>query len=173
VMYDGTAYETGGGVPILDTTELGLGESLQLSEVGRGTGMLRGGTEDSCRGIETALRCDGTAELVEGSVLQVILRSSIAVREGTAENWSYAMSGGPPSVIMTSASETPRSCRSSRSFLFSSTTLRAAIWISEEASMPTCSQPRSLASNSCRYSLRRARERPEEHMSAKMSQTNM
>jgi hypothetical protein len=41
-----------------------------------------------CRGIEAALICDGTGELVDDSVLHVILRSSIALSAGATETWS-------------------------------------------------------------------------------------
>lgn len=57
------------------------------------------------------------------------------------------------------SSPIPFRTNSSRSFLFSSATLLAAPCISAEASMPCSSHPRSLASNSCRYSFRRARLR--------------
>jgi hypothetical protein len=43
-------------VPILETIELGLGESVQLRADGRDIGMLIAGTDGMCRGIETALR---------------------------------------------------------------------------------------------------------------------
>lgn len=46
---------TGGGVPILETMELGLGESQQLSAVERCAGILSGGAEGICRGKEVAL----------------------------------------------------------------------------------------------------------------------
>ena len=70
---------------MLDTTELGLGESQQLNAVGRGAGMLIGGTEGICRGMDAALMWEPAGELVEANVLQVILRSSIGLREGAAE----------------------------------------------------------------------------------------
>jgi hypothetical protein len=47
--------------------------------------MLIGGTEGMCRGMDVALIRDGVGELVEDSVLHVILRSSIALRVGAAE----------------------------------------------------------------------------------------
>lgn len=65
--------------------EPGLGESQQLSAVGRGAGMLIGGTEGMCRGIDAALICEGVGELVEDSMLHVILRSSIVLSEGATE----------------------------------------------------------------------------------------
>jgi hypothetical protein len=73
---------------MLDTMDPGLGESQQLEAVGRDVGMLMGGTEGMCRGIEAALICDGTGELVDDSVLHVILRSSIALSAGATETWS-------------------------------------------------------------------------------------
>lgn len=124
--------------------------------------MLIGGTEGRCRGMDVALIRDAVGEHVEDRVLHVILRSSMALRLGAAETCSYDLSEGPPSATTTSGSETPRSCSSVRSFLFSSRTFLAAVWISEEASMPACSTLRILASSSWRYSLRRARERPKD-----------
>jgi len=159
-VYNWVEYEAGGGVPILDTIDPGLGESLQLSAVGRGAGIVIGGTDGMCRGIETALACEGTGELVDDKALLVILRSSIALSVGADEIWSYNRSAVPPSATTTSRSDTPRSWRSVLSFLFSSRTLRAALWISDEASIPICSLLRSFASSSCKYSLRLARERP-------------
>jgi hypothetical protein len=38
-----------------------------------------------CRGIDAALINEGVGELVEESVLHVILRSSVALRVGAAE----------------------------------------------------------------------------------------
>jgi hypothetical protein len=145
-------YDAGGGVLILEAIEPGLGESLQLSAVGRDRGIEMGGTDGICRGIEAALVCAGIGELVEDIMLVVILRSSIAFSFGAVEM--------PPIAATTSCSENPLSRRSARSFRFSSRTLLAALWISEDASMPICSQLRSFASSSCRYSLRRARDRP-------------
>jgi hypothetical protein len=46
-----------------------------------------------------------------------------------------------------------------RSFLFSSAALLAAVWISDEASIPWSSSCRNRVSSSWRYSFRRARER--------------
>lgn len=89
--------------------------------------MLMGGTEGRCRGIDAALISDGVGELVEDKVLHVILRSSIALSVGAAEIWSYDLSDGPPNAATTSGSGTPRSCKSARSFLFSSSTFRAAV----------------------------------------------
>jgi hypothetical protein len=65
--------------------EPGLGESHELSAVGRDAGILIGGTEGIWRGIEEALMFEAAGELVEESVLQVILRSSIALRDGAAD----------------------------------------------------------------------------------------
>lgn len=99
---------------------------------------------------------------MKARTLLVILRSSIAFSMGAAEICSYGRSGGPPSSATSSGSDTPRSYSKARSLRFSSRTRRAAVWISDEASMPTCSQLRNLASSSWRYSLRLARERPDE-----------
>jgi len=77
--------ETGGGVHILETIEPGLGESQQLNAVGRDAGMVSGGNEGRCRGSDAALICDGVGELVDDTILQVILRSSIALSVGAAE----------------------------------------------------------------------------------------
>jgi hypothetical protein len=46
---------TGGGVPILETIELGLGESQQLSAVDRGAGIVIGGADGICLGRDVAL----------------------------------------------------------------------------------------------------------------------
>jgi hypothetical protein len=70
---------------MLEVIEPGLGESQVLSAVGRDAGMLIGGTEGMCRGMEEALMWDIDGELVEERVLQLILRSSIALSDGTAE----------------------------------------------------------------------------------------
>jgi len=77
---------------------------------------------------------------------------SISAAEGDE---AYSSCSGPSM----SASLKP-CCRSRRRRrLFSSRTLRAAAWISCEASAPTASHERYFASSSCRYSLRRARDR--------------
>lgn len=70
---------------MLETTELGLGESQELNAVGRGAGMLMDGTDGMCRDIGPSVISEGVGELVEESVLLVSLRSSIALREGAAE----------------------------------------------------------------------------------------
>jgi hypothetical protein len=70
---------------MLDTIELGLGESQQLKAVGLGTGTFMAGTEGMCRGIEAALVREGVGELVDDSMLQATLRSIIAPSAGAAE----------------------------------------------------------------------------------------
>jgi len=112
---------------MLETMELGLGESQKFDAVGRGAGVLIGGTDGMCRGIDSALISDSVGELVEESVLLVNLLSSIALRDEAAEVCSYDMLDGPPNAATTSDSATPRSCRSVRSFLFSSRTFLAAV----------------------------------------------
>jgi len=62
-------------------------------------------------------------------------------------------------VASISESDRPRCLRSLRRRLFSSTTRLAAVWISAEAATPAISHSRYLDSSSCRYSLRRARDR--------------
>ena len=128
--------------------------------------MLSDGSESMCRGTEAALDCCGNGELVGDAMLLVMRRSSTLLRAGTDDTCSNDLSVGPPSAATMSASDTPRLSNSKRSFLFSSSTFLAAHWISAESSMPTCSQFRNLASSSWRYSLRRARERPAQSVSA-------
>ena len=77
---------------------------------------------------------------------------SISAAEGDE---AYSSCSGPSM----SASLKPWFRSSRRRRLFSSRTFRAAAWISCEASAPTASHERYLASSSCRYSLRRARDR--------------
>jgi hypothetical protein len=72
-------------VPMLETIEPGLGESQQLSAVGRDAGILICDTEGMWRGTEAALMVAGAFAFVEGSVLQVILRSSMVLSVGAAE----------------------------------------------------------------------------------------
>lgn len=93
-------------------------------------------------------------------MLLVMRRSSTVLSADTDDTCSNDLSAEPPSAATMSASVTPRSRSNKRNFLFSSSTFLAAPWISAEVSIPTCSQLRNLASSSCRYSLRRARERP-------------
>ena len=69
---------------MLETMDPGLGESLQLSAVGRGAGILIGGTEGMCRGSDAARVCAGAGELVDDNMLHVTLRSSIALSVGAA-----------------------------------------------------------------------------------------
>lgn len=97
-------------MPILETIELGLGESQELSAIGRRVGISIAGTDGICRGKEVALMLVGiTGELVDETVLHVILLSSIALRLGAAENWSYVLSTDPPRAVIISDSDTPRS----------------------------------------------------------------
>ena len=117
----------------------GLGVSLQLKAVGRGGGTSMGATDGICRGIEAALVCEVIGELVEETMLVAILRSSIALSLGPAEMGSYCRSDAPPNAATTSDSDIPLSWSNALSFLFSSRTFLAALWISEEASMPICS----------------------------------
>lgn len=70
---------------MLETIEPGLGESQQLSAVGRDAGILICGTEGMWRGTEAALMAGGACAFVEGSALQVILRSSMVLSVGAAE----------------------------------------------------------------------------------------
>jgi hypothetical protein len=70
-------YVAGGGVPILETMEPGLGESVQLSVVERSGGMLMAGTVGTCR--------DGAGSSVVDSVLHVSFRSSLALSDGAVE----------------------------------------------------------------------------------------
>ena len=70
---------------MLDTIEPGLGESQQLSAVGRDAGILICDTDGMWRGTEAALMVAGADAVVEGSVLHVILRSSMALSVGTDE----------------------------------------------------------------------------------------
>jgi hypothetical protein len=93
---------------MLETTELGLGESQELNAVGRDAGMLMDGTDGMCRDIDPSAISEGVGELVEESVLLVSLLSSIALRDGAAEVCSYGLSDGPPSAATTSGSEMPR-----------------------------------------------------------------
>lgn len=145
---------------MLETIEVGLRDSQLLNAAGLDAGMLSDGTDVKYGGIETALECCGSGELVEDSTLLVMRRSSTLLRFGVDETWSNDLSVGPPSAATMSESDTPRSKSSERSFLFSSRTFLAALCISADASIPTWSQLRNLASSSCRYSFRRARERP-------------
>lgn len=72
-------------MPILDTTDRGLGESLQLSVVGRADGTVACGTDETCRDNESALVYEGIGELVEEVVLVLTLGSSIACSLVAAE----------------------------------------------------------------------------------------
>lgn len=54
-VYSGVWYEAGGGVPILDASEVGLRDSQLLNAAGREEGMLSDGSEGMCRGTEAAL----------------------------------------------------------------------------------------------------------------------
>jgi hypothetical protein len=145
---------------MLDTIDEGLSDSQLLKARGREEGMLSEGTEGRCRGAEAALEYWGSGKLVDDTTLLVMRRSSTVLSADTDETCSNDLSAEPPSAATISASETPRSRSNERSFLFSSSTFLAAPWISADVSIPTCSQLRNLASSSCRYSLRRARERP-------------
>ena len=73
-------YGACGGLPILETIEPGLGESVQLSAVERSGGMLMAGTVGICR--------DGAGGFVEDSVSHVSFRSSLALSDGAVEIWS-------------------------------------------------------------------------------------
>jgi hypothetical protein len=99
------------------------------------------------------MRLSPQAEVEEGrhSFGVASMTFSISAAEGDD---AYSSCSGPSM----SASLKPW-CRSSRrKRLFSSRTLRAAVWISCEASAPTASHERYLASSSVKYSLRRARD---------------
>jgi hypothetical protein len=63
---------------MLDTTDVGLGESLQLSGAGRGGGTVTCGNEGTGRDIEAAPVYEGTGELVDDVRLLFVLGSSIA-----------------------------------------------------------------------------------------------
>lgn len=152
---------------MLDTIDVGLNDSQLLKATDRDAGMLSDGTEGRCRGTEADLERWDTGGLVDDTILLVIRRSSTVFSAGPDDTCSNEFSTGPPSAATISASETPRSRSNERSFRFSSSTFLAAPWISVDVSMPTCSQLRNLASSSCKYSLRRARERPVHETSAK------
>ena len=70
---------------MLETIEPGLGESQQLNAVGRDAGILICDAEGMWRGTEAALMVAGAAAVVDGSVLHVILRSSMVLSVDTAE----------------------------------------------------------------------------------------
>ena len=148
-----------GGVPILETIELGLGESL-LIVADRGTGMEIDGAEGKNPLGPATEEWVLIGELVREGPLCIILRSSIAESAGTAERPSYGCPFTPPKDMAISESERPCSCSSNRSFRFSSKTLRAAFCISAEASIPACSQLRNLPSSSLMYSFLLARDLP-------------
>jgi hypothetical protein len=92
---------------MLETTELGLGESQELNAVGRGAGMLMDGTNGMSPDIGPPVISEGIGELVEECVLLASPLSSIALREAAAEVCSYGLPDGPRSAATTSGSEMP------------------------------------------------------------------
>lgn len=135
-------------------------DSQLLSAAGLDGGMLSEGTKGGCRDNESDLDCGGSGELADIDLPLAIRRSSTLWSVEFEEICSNVLSAEPPSATTMSVSDTPRSMSNDRSFLFSSRTFLAALWISVDASIPICSQLRNLASSSCKYSFRRARERP-------------
>ena len=153
------------GVETELVTDPGLGEralmdmsgvSCAVCSCGVGSGIGGGGgtSSDCCRrdiGVELTARLE----------LRSFARETLGRGDG--------MSCGPglfgvdeeadEAKASISSLETPFWFSRMRSFLFSSRTLRAAVCISDEASIPICSHTRHLVSSSCRYSFLRARER--------------
>ena len=121
---------------MLDTIEVGLGDSQLLNTADFAMGMLRNGTEGEWQGTEAGIGRGGSGSIVGVTILLVIRGSSILIRTGADETCSYDLSFGPPSAATMSASDTPRSKSSERSLLFSSRTFLAAVWISADASIP-------------------------------------
>lgn len=144
---------------MLDTMELGLGESL-LMLADRGTGMERVGAEDKYPGGPASEECVLVGESAHEGPRCNTRRSSIAESAGAAERPSYGRPFAPNIDNVMSESVRPCSCSNDRSFRFSSKTLLAAFCISAEASIPACSQLRSLPSSSLMYSFLLARDRP-------------
>jgi hypothetical protein len=101
---------------MVDTMDPGLGESLQLSAVGRVGGIVTGGTGGFCRGIEAALVYEGIGELVEDTTLVLTLRSSIACNLEAAVSCSYRRSDMSSNAAKISDSDTPLPWSSERSF---------------------------------------------------------
>jgi hypothetical protein len=87
---------------MLETIELGLGESQELKAVDRCAGMLISGTEGICRGRDVALACDGDVQLVGAAMLQVIRLSRRAFSVAAGDICSYDLSQGPPRMAFTS-----------------------------------------------------------------------
>lgn len=105
----GALWNDEGGVPMLETTELGLNDSLLPNAVERGTGMATGviaGVQGAFTMSET---CKLAGEVAAVGPLQVTLRSSMAVNDGAADIWSYNLSSDPFMAMTSSESETPRS----------------------------------------------------------------
>lgn len=147
-------------MPTPETMGCGLEESLLLSAAKRDIGIVCGGTVDACEAFLDSDVCGLTGEVKNAGVLPVVFFSSMTLKEADVENRSYVRSLKSPIAATISESDTPCSWSSARNLRFSSKTLRAALWISADASMPSCSYSRSLASSSWRYSFRLARDRP-------------